>query len=64
MLTQEEKVNLIYQVTKIKEDIKIKNKVINKYEEISKKIEEDLIISNLNKVIGSKMETEKKIEMK
>ena len=47
MLTQEEKSKLIYLVAKIKEGNK--NKKINKNEEISKKIEDDLIISNLIK---------------
>jgi hypothetical protein len=47
MLTQEEKSKLIYLLAKIKEGNK--NKKINKNEEISKKIEDDLIISNLIK---------------
>ncbi len=57
MLTQEKNANLIYLVTKLKEQVKINNKVTNKYEEVYKKTEENLFISNLNKLIVSKMET-------
>ena len=57
MLTQEKNANLIYLVTKLKEQVKINNKVTNKYEEVYKKTEENLFINNLNKLIVSKMET-------